>query len=269
MMQSPEAAAIGRERPPLEFDLPEDGMRIRVRAPRRTARLAATLGALAALAAAGLWSASGSAAPPGLLAGLLAGAAVGMFWCYFSLARAYIAFDRHGIHDAAAGLPPLPWTSIERLEILQLPAGGKDDAGRASMLFVHLTPEASEWRIGRWGGLAGLLASVGTRPGIYLPGTRESGLPVPFEYLVLQLYRRGAPIRPPIPEFDLFDSDARWLPARRAARHLADSLGPRARPYVGQHMDIAETRGDRAAVVHWRAVLAALRERAGRIEVED
>ncbi|MBI3504845.1 MAG: hypothetical protein HY059_08380 [Proteobacteria bacterium] len=240
MMPSPEAVAISRERPTLEFDLPEDGVRIRVRAPRRTARLAAGLGAVAALAAAGLLSAGSVAVPSGLPASLVALAGVALFWCYASVAHAHIAFDRHGIHDAAAGLKPLPWTAIERLEILAVPEG---------MLVAHPAP--------------------GTGASLVLPGTRGAGLPVPFEYLVLQLYRRGAPIRAPIPGFDPFACDARWLPVRRAALLLSDRLGARARPYANQNLDIAQTRGDRVAMRHWQAVLAALRRRAGPGEADD
>jgi hypothetical protein len=252
-------------RPALEFGLPEDGLRMDVRPPRRAARLGAVRAAAAAAAASALVWAYVPDAPPGLPGALALGAAVGLFWYLYSRASARIAFDRTGIHDFAAGLPPLPWVDIERLEVVPAPGGRAGDGA----LFARLTPAANAGRLTRWGGLAGRLMPAAARLGVLLPGTAEPGLPVPFEYLILQLRRRGAPVRAPDPAFDPFDCDARWLPPRQSAGMLADRLGARARPYAGQNLDIAETRGDRGAAAHWRAVLGDLRQRAGLVAAED
>lgn len=241
MIVTPQAPAVRRERSALELDLPEDGMRIRVRPLRRTTRLAVALASLAGLLAAGLWTATGSDLTPMLLASLVLGSTGGLVWCATRGLTAYIAFDRHGFHDVAADLPPLAWSQIDRLEIVMACRG----TGQV------------------------LLAHFADRPDLLLPGTAEEGLPVPFEYLVVQLHRRGAPIREPDPAFDTFGCDARWLPAPRAASLIADRLGARARPYAGQQLDIAETRGDRPGVGHWRMVLGSLRERAGPIAFDD
>jgi hypothetical protein len=241
VISPPHAPTAGRERAALELDLPEDGVRIRVRALRRTTRLAVGLASLAGLLAAGLWVAVGANPTPMLLASLVVGAAGGLVWCATRGMTAYVAFDRRGIHDAAADLPTLAWSEIDRLEIVASARG----CGQA------------------------LLARLAGRPDMPLPGTAETGLPVPFEYLVVQLYRRGAPIRKPDPAFDPFDCDARWLPEKRAAGLISDRLGAKARPYAGQQLDIAETRGDRPGVAHWRMVLGSLRERAGRVAAED
>jgi hypothetical protein len=241
MIYPPQAPAVRRERSALEQDLPEDGVRIRVRPLRRTTRLAVGLASLAGLLAAGLWAAVGAELTPMLLASLVLGSTGGLVWCATRGMTAYVAFDRHGIHDAAADLPPLAWPQIERLEIVA------ESRGTGQALLVH----------------------PASGPGILLPGTAEAGLPIPFEYLVVQLHRRGAPIREPDPAFDAFGCDVRWLPAPRAASLIADHLGARARPYAGQQLDIAETRDDRPGVHHWRLVLESLRERAGQVPAED
>ncbi len=241
MISPPQAPATGREQSALELDLPEDGMRIRVRPLRRTTRLAVGLASLAGLLAAGLSVAVDANLTPMLLASLVLGSAGGLVWCTTRGLTAYVAFDRHGIHDAAADLPPLAWSQIDRLEIVA------ESRGTGQALVAHLAD----------------------RPGLLLPGTAEAGLPVPFEYLVVQLHRRGAPIREPDPAFDTFGCDARWLAAARAASLIADRLGAKARPYAGQQLDIAETRGDRPGVGHWRMVLEALRARAGHVAAED
>jgi len=228
----------------LECGLPSDGVRIRVRQPRGTTRFAVGLASTAGLLAAALWAYAGTIAAPGLLASLVLGSAGGLVWCATRGLTAYVAFDRHGIHDAAGGRAPLAWSQIDRLEV------GPSGRGPGQALHVRL-------------------AQPTARAGLTLAGTAEAGLPVPFEYLVVQLRRRGAPIREPDPAFDPFEFDVRWLPAARAASLLVGRLGARARPHAGQQLDIAETRGDRAAVGHWCLVLAALHARAGTAEIED
>lgn len=238
----PQIPVLPVEAQVLEFDLPSDGVRIRVRPLRRATRFAVGLASVAGLLAAGLWATAGTIAAPGLLASLVLGSVGGLVWCATRGLTAYVAFDRHGIHDAAGGRKPLAWSQIDRLE-----AG---PSGRGPGLALYVRP-----------------VQPTANPGLMLAGTAEAGLPVPFEYLVAQLRRRGAPIREPDPAFDPFDCDVRWLPAARAAALLADRLGARARPHAGQQLDIAETRGDRPAIAHWRLVLAALRVRAGKAEI--
>ncbi len=244
MISPPQAPTLRRENSVLEFDLPADGVRVRVRPLRRTTRFAVGLASIAGLLAAGLWAAAGTLAAPGLLASLVLGSVGGLVWCATRGLTAYVAFDRHGIHDAAGGCKPLAWSQIDRLE-----AG---PSGRGPGLALHAR-----------------LVQPTAHAGLSLPGTAEAGLPVPFEYLVVQLHRRGAPIREPDPAFDPFDCDVRWLPAARAAALLVGRLGARASPHAGQQLDIAETRGDQPAVGHWCLVLAALRTRAGPAEIED
>lgn len=240
----PQAPVIRRVAQVLECDLPADGVRIRVRPQRGTTRFAVGLASVAGLMAAGLWAAAATITAPGLLASLVLGSVGGLVWCATRGLTAYVAFDRHGIHDAAGGRQPLAWSEIDRLET------GPSGRGPGQALHVRLVQPAA-----------------GASP--ILAGTAEAGLPVPFEYFVVQLRRRGAPIREPDPAFDPFDCDARWLPAPRAAALLVDRLGARARPHAGQQLDIAETRGDRPAVGHWCLVLAALHARAGNAEIED
>lgn len=244
MISPPQAPALRRENSVLEFDLPADGVRVRVRPLRRTTRLAVGLASVAGLLAAGLWAATGTLAAPGLLASLVLGSIGGLVWCGTRGLTAYVAFDRHGIHDAAGGCKPLAWAQIDRLEV------GPSDREHGQVLYARLVQPTAH-------------------PGLSLPGTAEAGLPVPFEYLIVQLRRRGAPIREPDPSFDPFDCDVRWLPAARAAALLVGRLGARARPHAGQQLDIAETRGDRPAVGHWSLVLAALRKSTHRAEIED
>jgi hypothetical protein len=216
-------------------------VRIRVRPLRRSTRVAVGLASIAGFLSAGLSVAVGADLTPMLLASLVLGSAGGLVWCATRGMTAYVAFDRHGIHDSAADLTPLVWSQVDRLEILAASRG----TGQA------------------------LLAHLADRPDLLLPGTAETGLPVPFEYLVVQLHRRGAPIREPDPAFDTFGCDARWLPAAKAASLIADHLGAKARPYASQQLDIAETRGDRSGAGHWRRVLESLRARAGHVAVED
>ena len=177
-------------------------------------------------------------------AALLAAGGMGLFAWARRRTEALLFFDRAGIYDSLARRPPIPWWRMERIEVRD----GADDA--AACLVACLS------------------AADGNRR-IALPATSAGGLPVPFEYLVLQLHRRGAPIRRPDPAFDPFECDARWLPPERAADLLAERLGERARPYAGTHLDLAETRGDRAAFEHWMAVVASLRQRAGLVEAAE
>ncbi len=223
----------------IEFGLPNGGVRMRVAGSRRRPMLAGLSGA--AVLAALLLAAYFPASPTWIDAALLAIGGAGLFASVRRRGQALLFFDRAGIYDGLARRPPIAWWRIERLEIA---------ADRPVRLVA-------------------CMAGLDGRKRIVLPATAADGLPVPFEYLVLQLHRRGAPIRRPEAGFDPFEQDARWLPADQAADLLAEKLGERARPYAGQRLDIAETRGDRAAFEHWLAVVAVLRHRAGLVEAAE
>ncbi len=228
----------------IEFGLPNGGVRMRVRAPESPRRpFLAALSGMAFLAAL-LLAAYVPASPTWIDAALLAAGGAGLFACLRRRREALLFFDRAGIYDSLARRPPIAWWRIERVE----------------------TVAATDGQPAR---LAVCLSEGGRTKRIDLPATAATGLPVPFEYLVVQLHRRGAPIRRPEPAFDPFEHDVRWLPAEQAAELLGERMGERARPHAGQLLDIAETRGDRPAFEHWMAVVAALRQRAGLVEAAE
>lgn len=236
-------------RPPrqaLELDLPENGVRLRLRVGGDflygwSAACVVLLGLGGAVALSGAGPGETVAAVGISVFGLLAGlAAAGRLQRRL---RAELLFDRRGIHDRAAGLPPLEWSDIGRLEIAEFEAG-------------HPSGEKA------------LHVRVGDRL-VCLVGTRESVLPIPFEYLVDQLHRRGAPVRAPEAGFDPLEQDSRWLPVPHAARLLAGRLGPRALPFAGHRRDIALTRRETDDAAHWHAVIAELRRQDGLVAAED
>jgi hypothetical protein len=236
-------------RPPrraLELDLPENGVRLRLRVGGDflfgwTAASLALLGLGGAVALSGAGPGETVAAVGVSVFGLLAGLAA--FGRLRRRLRAEIVFDRRGIHDRACGLPPLEWADVERLEVADFEPG--DHTGEKA-----------------------LYARIGDSR-VRLAGTRESGLPVPFEYLVDQLHRRGAPVRAPAAGFDPLEQDARWLPVAHAARLLAGRLGARALPFAGHRRDIALTRRETVDAAHWHAVIAELRRQDGLVAAED
>lgn len=246
--------------PPLQFGLPHDGLVLRV--PSRGQRLGdlVWLAIVAATLAATTGSAIAAAGALGAVASLVLGAVVAgiiaRYWRRHYGARARVTIDRAGIHDAAAGLPPLDWTDIEALEAVPNAVG-------VLGLYARLTPAANRRR---FAGLAGLLRvglSAQAQAGVVLEGTSADRLPVPLEYLILQLRARGAPVRAPAADFDAFEWDARWLPAPDAARLIAGRLGKRARPFAAHNLDLARTRGQNVGARHWQNVLAELRAAEG------
>jgi hypothetical protein len=246
--------------PPLQFGLPHDGLILRVPSSGQglsdlvwlaivVATLIATTGS--AIAAAGALGAVASLVFGAIVAGFVA-----RYWRRHYGTRAQVTIDRAGIHDAAAGLPPLEWTDIESLEAVPNAAG-------VLGLYARLTPEANHRR---FAGLAGLLRvglSAQAQAGVVLEGTSADRLPIPLEYLILQLRARGAPVRAPAADFDPFAWDARWLPAPTAAGLIAERLCKRARPFAAHNLDLARTRGQAAGVRHWQGVLAELRKAEG------
>jgi hypothetical protein len=242
----PASTSLRPPRRALELDLPENGVRLRLRVGGdflygwSAASLALlTLGAAIALSGPGPGEtvAAVGISVFGLLAGL---AAVRRLRHRL---RAEIVFDRRGIHDRASGLPPIEWAEMMRLEVAEFEPGHPSGEKALHARFTD-----------------GL---------VRLSGTRESRLPVPFEYLVDQLHRRGAPVRAPAAGFDPLEQDLRWLPVAQAARLLAGKLGARALPYAGHRRDIAMTRADSDTAAHWHAVIAELRLHDGRDAARD
>jgi|GEM_PF-3982046 len=252
--------------PPLEFGLPHDGLRLRVGSAGNglgdvvwlsaiAGTLVATAGA--AVAAAGAVGAVASVAFAFGVAALAFG-----YWQRQYGPHAVVTIDREGIHDRAGGNVPLRWDDLEALEIVSRADG---QAG----LYARLTAEATARRFAGWRALLALGLSGQARAGLLLDGTRADRLPVPIEYLVLQLHARGAPVRAPLGDFDPFDWDARWLPADAAAALIAKRLGKRARPFAAHNLDLTRTRGQHAGSRHWADVIAALRKRDGLDEQAD
>ncbi|MBI1244825.1 MAG: hypothetical protein GC202_07450 [Alphaproteobacteria bacterium] len=241
MIQPTVQPLIGGE---FETDLPNGGVRIRMRpsgGPRRIMLLALSV---ATFFAAIVLAAYAPRTPTWIDAALLAAGGAGLFSFARRRGSAGLNFDRAGIRDGLLRRPPIPWWRMERLEICL------DCDGRPAGLVACLAAGEGGERIG-------------------LPSASAAGLPVPFEYLVLLLHRQGAPIRRPDPSFDPFDCEIRWQRADTAAEILDERMGVRARPHAGHLLDVAETRGDRAAFEHWLAVLAALRQRAGLLEAAE
>jgi len=246
--------------PPLQFGLPHDGLILRVPSSGQGLSDLVWLAIVVATLIATTGSAIAAAGAVGAVASLVFGAVVAGFaaryWRRHYGARAHVTIDRAGIHDAAAGLPPLEWRDIEALEPVP-------NADGVLGLYARLTPEANRRR---FAGLAGLLRvglSAQAQAGVVLEGTSADRLPVPLEYLILQLRARGAPVRAPAADFDAFAWDARWLPVPAAAGLVAARLGKRARPFAAHNLDLARTRGQISGVRHWQNVLAELRKAEG------
>lgn len=224
-----------------EAGLANGGVRIavRARADRRFAPLA--VASFLAMAAALFLAAYSPLAPTWVDAALLAAGGAGLFGWARRRGESVLVFDRAGIRDGRLRRPAIPWWQMDRIETV----------------------------VGADGHPAGLVVCLAAGEGggrFLLPSTAANGLPVPFEYLVLLLHRRGAPIRRPDSAFDPFECEIRWLDPSSAADLLVERMGGRARPFAGHQLDIAETRGDRAGLDHWLAVLAALHLRAGQME---
>ena len=190
-----------------------------------------------------------------VFAAVVAGLAL-RYWRRHYGARAHVTVDRGGIHDAAAGLPPLDWADIEALEAVPNSAG-------VLALYARLTQAANRRRFAGFAGLLRAGLSAQAQAGVVLEGTRADRLPIPLEYLILQLHARGAPVRAPAADFDPFAWDARWLPAPVAAGLVAGRLGKRARPFAAHNLDLARTRRQAAGARHWQDVLAELRTAEG------
>ncbi|MFM7347328.1 MAG: hypothetical protein ACKO1J_18395 [Tagaea sp.] len=255
-------------RPAVQVDLPDDAVRIRVRPvvsvwPYLWIATLAGLCMAVGLATAMEEEISLFAGTVAFLsgAGLAVSATAGR-----ARASRDIYFDRIGIHDPASGAPPIPWRAIERLR-----PRGDVEIGLAMpsvqpMLVAELTAEAAAERNR---GLAALFRPPSTRASVPLVSTRADGLPIPFEYLIALLRERGAPVRGHLAGFDPFPFDARWLPAPLAAQAVAERMGPRAAPFAHHNLDLARTRGQRAAAAHWDAVLDLLRPQPARIDAAE
>jgi hypothetical protein len=246
--------------PPLEFGLPHDGLRLRVRSAGSALGdlvwLSAIAGTLIATTGAAVAAAGALGAMASFAFALGVATIAGGYWMRHYGPHAVVTIDREGIHDRAGGVPPLGWHNLEALEIVSRADG---QAG----LYARLTPEATLDRFAGWRAILALGLSPQARAGILLDGTRADRLPVPIEYLVMQLHARGAPVRAPASDFDPFEWDARWLPADAAAALIAKRLGKRARPFAAHNLDLTRTRGQHAGSQHWSEVIAALRKRDG------
>jgi hypothetical protein len=246
--------------PPLQFGLPHDGLILRVPTSGQGVSDLVWLAIVAATLIVTTGSAIAAAGALGAVASLVLCAVVGGFvarhWRRHYGARAHVTIDRAGIHDAAAGLPPLHWADIEALEAVPNALG-------VLALHARLTPAANRRRFAGLRGLLRVALSAQAQTGVTLEGTSADRLPVPLEYLILQLRARGAPVRAPAADFDPFEWDARWLSAPVAAGLVAGRLGRRARPFAAHHLDLARTRGQSAGLRHWQSVLAELREAEG------
>ena len=246
--------------PPLEFGLPHDGLRLRVRSAGSALGdlvwLSAVAGTLIATTGAAVAAAGALGALASFAFALGVATIAGSYWMRHYGPHAVVTIDRQGIHDRAGGVPPLEWRDLEALEIVSRADG---QAG----LFARLTPGAKMRRFAGWRAILALGLSTQARAGILLDGTRADRLPVPLEYLVLQLRARGAPVRAVAGDFDPFEWDARWLPADAAAALIAKRLGKRARPFAAHNLDLARTRGQPAGSRHWIEVIAELRKLDG------
>jgi len=252
--------------PPLQFGLPHDGLILRVPTAGQGLSDLVWLAIVVATLIATTGSAIAAAGALGAVASLVFGAIVAGFatryWRRHYGARAHVTIDRAGIHDVAAGLPPLDWTDIEALEVIPNAAG-------VLGLYARLTPAANRRRFAGLASLLRVCLSAQAQAGVMLEGTSADRLPVPLEYLILQLQARGAPVRAPAVDFNPFAWDARWLPAPSAAGLVAARLGRRARPFVAQNLDLARTRGQFSGVRHWQSVLAELRKAEGLAEIAE
>ncbi|MFM8799650.1 MAG: hypothetical protein ACKOEE_03710 [Tagaea sp.] len=251
----------------VEFGLPHDGVRLRARTQGRFWSLvwiALLVGpSLSVIFLAGL---AGGA--PGLAIATVAAAVFAWLLAGFwrtRLATRELIVDRIGVWDSAAGVPAIPWTAIDAVDESPATNGGLWHAS-GGRLYVRLTAQAQAARRGGWRALYEWALAEELRAGVGLPATEALHLPVPFEYLVMLMRERGAPIRPHAPTFDPFEFDARWRAAPDAAAMIQTRLGPRARPFANHNLDIARSRANAPAIAHWEAVLAELRRMAGLVE---
>jgi hypothetical protein len=256
----------------VEFGQPDDWVRIRIGARGMIWSLSwlAVIGGTALSTVAVATAASG---PMGFLAALPPAALIA--WVLTGIWRKRIGprelyFDRIGIHDTTTGGAPLRWSEIARLDVIERPPGGLWVSPSAAYLVARLTPEARDrYKAGAFAGLFDWAKAEELRDGVILHATEALYLPVPFEYLVLNLRARGAPIRPHAPMFDAFEYDARWLSPVDAAQLIETRLGPRARPFANHNLDIARSRGSKSAIAHWDAVLAELRRMSGLVSADE
>ncbi len=256
--------------PAVEFGLPHDGVRVRM-SPRGRFWSLAWIVAIVTPSLSAVFFAGLSGGLPGLAIAFAATALFG--WLFAGIWRTRLAprelvVDRIGVFDSAAGVPPIPWTAIEALDEKPPVNGGLWFASGGS-LCARLTPEARAVRHGGARAFFEWALAEDVRHGVALPSTEALHLPVPFEYLVLLMRARGAPIRPHAPNFDPFEFDARWLPAAQAARLIDTRLGARARPFANHNLDIARSRKSAPAIAHWENVLSELRKISGLVPARD
>lgn len=249
----------------VEFGQPDDWVRIRIGARGMFWSLSwlAVIGGSTLIT---LTTAAMSGGIAGFIAALLPASVIA--WVLTGIWRQRIGprefyFDRIGIHDSSTGGPPLRWSDIESLDVIERPPGGVWIAPSHAFLVARLVPGKRKTGWMDWA------KSEELRNGVILHATEALHLPVPFEYLVLNLRARGAPIRPHAPTFDAFEYDARWLPPIEAAQLIETRMGSRARPFANHNLDIARSRNAKPAIAHWEAVLAELRRMAGLVAAED
>jgi hypothetical protein len=254
----------------VEFDLPHDGVRLRMSTRGRFWSLT-WIAVIAGPSLSAVFFAGLSGGPATLAIALVAAGLFG--WLFAGLWRTRLAqrelvIDRIGLYDSASGVPPIPWTAIAALDETPAIHGGLwcQSGGRLS---ARLTPEAQAARRRGLRSLYEWTLAEELRNGVALPSSEALHLPVPFEYLVLLMRARGAPIRPHAPNFDPFEFDARWFPPAEAAKLLETRLGARARPFANHNLDIARSRNNAAAVAHWESVLTELRRMSGLVPAQE
>lgn len=256
--------------PQVEFGLPHDGVRLRMSTRGRFWTLS-WMALIAAPSLSAIFFAGASGGLPGLA---IACGGIALFgWLFAGIWRTRLAarelvIDRIGIHDGAAGVPPIPWTAIAAIEESPAVNGGLWHQS-GGFLSARLTPEANAARRRGARALFDWALSKELREGVVLPSSEALRLPVPLEYLVLLMRARGAPIRPHAPNFDPFEFDARWFAPAEAAKLVEHRLGARARPFANHNLDLARSRNNKAAIAHWEAVLAELRRMSGLVKVEE
>jgi len=249
----------------VEFGQPDDWVRIRIGARGMIWSLS-WLAVIGGTTLSTIAVATASAGPVGFLAALPPAAIIA--WVLTGFWRKRIGprelyFDRIGFYDTTTGREPLRWSDIESLDVIERPPGGLWVAPSAAYIVARLVPAK------RKAGLFDWAKAEELRGGVVLHATEAMHLPVPFEYLVLNLRARGAPIRPHAPTFDAFEYDARWLPPAEAAQLIETRMGARARPFANHNLDIARSRNAKPAIAHWEAVLAELRRMSGLVSAED
>jgi hypothetical protein len=254
----------------VEFGLPHDGVRLRMSMRGRFWSLT-WIALIAGPTLSGVFFAGVSGGLPTLAIALVAAALFGWLFAGFwrtRLAHRELVIDRIGLYDSASGVPPIPWTAIAAIDETPPISGGLWYQS-GGLLSARLTPEAQAARKRGLRGVYEWALAEELRAGVALPSSEALHLPVPFEYLVLLMRARGAPIRPHAPNFDPFEFDARWWPAAQSAQLIGTRLGARARPFANHNLDIARSRNNPAAIAHWEGVLAELRRMSGLVPVEE